>query len=220
VADFGLAHLARAEGGVATPLTSAPPPGTPGYTAPGQTRGPSGVDVGADVYGLGCALYFLLAGRPPFPGGGPLQKPLWHRERPPRPVAESRRDVPPALAAVLGRLLAKDRRRRPATPGEVASGLAPFAGPPGRAGEIARTETSLTINPRGATPYPLVSMDPLADPARSARTPAEPPEQAHKGATDETAAPAHYRPLLPPPPGAGRLAARPFWRRAGRDELR
>jgi hypothetical protein len=126
VVDFGLAHLARADG-PATPVTSGPLLGTPDYTAPEQARDPSGVDVRADVYSLGCTLYFLLTGQPPFPGGTPLQKLLCHQERPPRPVTELRPDVPPALAALLGRLLAKDRARRPATPGEVASGLAPFA---------------------------------------------------------------------------------------------
>jgi hypothetical protein len=127
VVDFGLAHLARAEGGAATPVSSAPLLGTPDYTAPEQARDPSGVDVRADVYSLGCTLYFLLTGQVPFPGGTPLQKLLCHQERPPRPVTELRRDVPPALAAVLGRMLAKDRTRRQSTPGEVASDLAPFA---------------------------------------------------------------------------------------------
>jgi hypothetical protein len=126
VVDFGLAHLARA-GTAATPVTSAPLLGTPDYTAPEQARDPSGVDVRADVYSLGCTLYFLLTGQVPFPGGTPLQKLLSHQERPPRPVTELRPEVPPALAAALGRMLAKDRARRPATPGEVASELAPFA---------------------------------------------------------------------------------------------
>jgi predicted Ser/Thr protein kinase len=127
VVDFGLAHLPRAEGAAATPVTSAPLLGTPDYTAPEQARDPSGVDVRADVYSLGCTLYFLLTAQVPFPGGTPLQKLLSHQERPPRPVTELRREVPAALAAVLGRMLAKDRARRPATPGEVASALAPFA---------------------------------------------------------------------------------------------
>ncbi len=129
VVDFGLAHLARADG-AETAVTSAPLLGTPDYTAPEQARDPSGVDVRADVYSLGCTLYHLLTGQPPFPGGTALQKLLNHQERPPRPVTELRPDVPPGLAALLGRMLAKDRARRPATPGEVASELAPFAGAP------------------------------------------------------------------------------------------
>jgi hypothetical protein len=132
VVDFGLAHLARADG-AATPVTSAPLLGTPDYTAPEQARDPSAVDVRADVYSLGCTLYYLLTGQPPFPGGTPLQKLLNHQERPPRPVTELRPDVPPAVAALLRRMLAKDRARRPATPGEVAAELAPFAAAaPGR----------------------------------------------------------------------------------------
>ena len=126
VVDFGLAHLARPDG-AATPLTSAPLLGTPDYTAPEQARDPSAVDVRADVYSLGCTHYYLLTGQPPFPGGTPLQKLLNHQERPPRPVTELRPDVPPAVAALLRRMLAKDRARRPATPGEVAAELAPFA---------------------------------------------------------------------------------------------
>jgi hypothetical protein len=148
VVDFGLAHLAQAAGGAATPVTSSQLLGTPDYTAPEQARAPSGVDVRADVYSLGCTLYYLLTGQPPFPGGTPLQKLLSHQERPPQPVTELRRDVPPALAAVLGRMLAKDRERRPATPGQVAAELAPFAvaAPP--------EETAILPAPRRGAPVP------------------------------------------------------------------
>src|SRR5581483_7946782 len=96
VVDFGLAHLAQPDGGP-TPVTSARLLGTPDYTAPEQARDPSGVDVRADVYSLGCTLYYLLTAQVPFPGGTPLQKLLSHQERPPRPVTELRREVPPDL---------------------------------------------------------------------------------------------------------------------------
>jgi hypothetical protein len=129
VLDFGLARLAAA--GVdetATPLPSAAVVGTPDYTAPEQARDPRAADVRADVYGLGCTLWFLLTGQPPFPGGTALQKLLAHQDRSPRPITELRGDVPAALADLLGRMLAKDPARRPATPAAVARELAPFAG--------------------------------------------------------------------------------------------
>jgi hypothetical protein len=129
IVDFGLAHLAALDGGPATAVSSAPVLGTLDYVAPEQARDPAGVDIRADVYSLGCTLYHLLTGQPPFPGGTPLQKLLWHQERPPRPVTELRQDVPARVAAVLERMLAKEPGRRHATPAEVAEDLAALSGP-------------------------------------------------------------------------------------------
>jgi hypothetical protein len=135
VVDFGLAHLASGAGGPATPVSSAPLLGTLDYVAPEQARDPAGVDTRADVYSLGCTLYHLLTGRPPFSGGTPLQTLLSHQERAPRPVTELRPDVPEALAAILERMLAKVPHQRHATPGEVAADLAALLGP-GRNGAV------------------------------------------------------------------------------------
>src|SRR5207248_609644 len=48
--------------------------GTMDYLAPEQAEDALNVDARADIYGLGCTLYFVLTGRPPFPGGNALQK--------------------------------------------------------------------------------------------------------------------------------------------------
>jgi hypothetical protein len=129
VLDFGLALLDVTE----APAESAPPVGTPDYVAPEQARDPASAGARADVYGLGCTLYFLLTGQPPFEGGTVLQKLLAHQDRPPRPVIELRADVPPALAAILERMIAKDSARRYPTAAAVAddlSRLTPAAPPP------------------------------------------------------------------------------------------
>jgi hypothetical protein len=123
IIDFGLAHLAGAEDERVTPVSAPPLLGTPDYAAPEQARGPASVDARADLYGLGATLYYLLSGRPPFPGGTALEKLLAHQERPPQPIEELRPDVPPRLAALLARQLAKEPRHRPTTAAEVAGEL-------------------------------------------------------------------------------------------------
>jgi hypothetical protein len=128
VVDFGLARLVTGDGEPATPVSSPPLLGAPDYAAPEQARDPAHVDIRADVYSLGCTLYFLLTGQPPFPRGTPLQKLLLHQESPPRPVSDLRPEVPAPLAQLLGRMLAKDPNRRPATPGAVAEELAALLG--------------------------------------------------------------------------------------------
>jgi serine/threonine protein kinase len=98
------------------------------------------VDIRADLYGLGCTLYKLLAGRPPF--GGPAydtvaKKLLAHAQAAVPPIRELRPEVPAGLAAVLERLLAKRPADRFGTPGQVAATLGPFASGQGLAGLVA-----------------------------------------------------------------------------------
>src|SRR5204862_7954046 len=93
--------------------------GTMDYIAPEQIDDPVQVDARADVYSLGCTLYYVLTGRPPFPGGPNRAKIQRHREEGPRPVAELNRAVPAALSALVERMMAKDPARRPASAAEV-----------------------------------------------------------------------------------------------------
>ena len=104
--------------------------GTLDYVAPEQCTDPHAVDIRADVYGLGCTLYELLAGQAPFARPGyesAFQKMKAHVEAPVPPIRESRPDVPERLATVLGRMLAKDRAGRFADPADVARAVQPFA---------------------------------------------------------------------------------------------
>jgi WD40 repeat protein len=129
ILDFGLARFAR-EAGPATPLTAVNSMmGTPDYVAPEQANDARSADIRADIYSLGCTLYHLLTGRPPF-GHLPLMgKLVAHVQEQPRPVTELRPEVPAEVAAVLERMLAKDPARRYPTPAAVAQALAPFARP-------------------------------------------------------------------------------------------
>jgi hypothetical protein len=91
--------------------------------APEQTLDSHGVDIRADLYSLGCTLYYLLAARVPFPGGSLGQKIASHQMKEAAPVESLRPDVPPAVAAVVRRLMAKRPEDRYQTPGELAAVL-------------------------------------------------------------------------------------------------
>jgi hypothetical protein len=129
VLDLGLARL---QGGAPEgPGLTRPGElfGTCDYMAPEQWDDAAGVDGRADLYSLGCTLYFLLAGEPPF--AGPAYDSLsrkWkaHAQQPPPPLASCRPDAPPGLAAILDRLLAKRPQDRFASAAELADALAPY----------------------------------------------------------------------------------------------
>jgi hypothetical protein len=133
ILDFGLARIVDEGSGEAPSLASGTFVGTPDYVAPEQARDPGRADIRADIYSLGCTLYHLLSGKPPFPAGTPLQKLLAHQECNPPPLT-ARDDVPLALTRILERMLAKDPARRYATPADVAADLArledPSSAPP------------------------------------------------------------------------------------------
>jgi hypothetical protein len=107
--------------------------GTFDYISPEQARDPRDVDVRSDLYSLGCTLFHMLTGQPPFAGGTVLQKLLQHQEEPPPDVRSLNPAVPPELARILAKLLAKDRDRRYQTPEQLACDLLAIAGKVGLA---------------------------------------------------------------------------------------
>ncbi|TNE86831.1 MAG: tetratricopeptide repeat protein [Deltaproteobacteria bacterium] len=118
--DFGLASGFAARGREALDL-HALRAGTPPYMAPEQVRG-SGVDARADLYALGCILYELLTGRPPFVGlRAAVLRAHVHEE--PRPPSAYVAGVPPGLDALCLGLLAKVPSERIAYATEVATRL-------------------------------------------------------------------------------------------------
>jgi uncharacterized protein (TIGR03067 family) len=127
VLDFGLAVLAVRDPKEAVLTGKNMVVGTPDYIAPEQAEDARSADIRSDVYSLGCTLYFLLAGDVPFPEESTLRKLVAHQTSAPKPIRSLRPEVPPGLAAVLGRMMAKDPADRYQTPAEVAEALAPFA---------------------------------------------------------------------------------------------
>ncbi len=130
ILDLGLALLGtdQCEGGELTGTGAAM--GTADYMAPEQVSDAHAVDIRADIYGLGCTLYKLLTGQAPF--SGPqyktnVEKLVGHLKETPPPVRQLRSDVPPELAKVIERMMAKSPHDRFAAPAEVAAAIAPFA---------------------------------------------------------------------------------------------
>lgn len=158
ILDFGLARLARSSDDEAGLTSAGSAMGTPDYISPEQARDSRHADIRADIYSLGCTLYFLLTGRVPFPGGANLDKVVAHLQKTPLSVAQQRDDVPVGVVKVLERMMAKEPSARFQQPSEVVEALRPFALPTEQAAE--------TRNERGApTPIaPLNLVDPLNDP--------------------------------------------------------
>ena len=103
------------------------------YISPEQARDPRDVDVRSDLYSLGCTLFHMLTGRPPFPGGTVIQKLIQHQEESPADVRALNPAVPIDLAAIIARLMAKDRDRRYQTPEHLVRDLLSIAGKVGLA---------------------------------------------------------------------------------------
>lgn len=100
--------------------------GTPDYLAPEQSRDPHNVDIRADIYSLGCTLYFLLSGRVPFPGNSVMDKIYKHQKMDPDWSVVPGLDKESGVAAVLKKMMAKKPPDRYQTPAEVAEALAPY----------------------------------------------------------------------------------------------
>ncbi len=144
VADFGLARAVEAAG--AQRLTaSGVVLGTPAYLAPEQAAGAAHLDGRTDQYSLGCVVYEMLAGQPPFTG--PTNESLVHQHLNvvPRAVTEMRPAVPAALAGVIARALAKN----PADRFESAAAFAAALALPEATGEAPTVPTGRARRGRG-----------------------------------------------------------------------
>jgi hypothetical protein len=154
ILDFGLARLARAHANTTVAPVHALPTmpgtagasltlpgavmGTPDYMAPEQAADPQAADIRADIYSLGCTLYYLLTGQVPFPKGDVIDKLISHVDRQPQSLAQLRSEVSPELAHVVERMMAKDPARRYQTPLEVVHALDALGSPTGEAAAPAK----------------------------------------------------------------------------------
>lgn len=130
ILDLGLALLRENPADQDELTSSGQIMGTLDYMAPEQASDTHGVDIRADLYSLGCTLYHLLAGAPPFRGSQYstiLKKMMAHAQTPVPPLSNVRSDIPSELWTIIDRLLAKEPSDRYATPEQVAAALQPFA---------------------------------------------------------------------------------------------
>jgi formylglycine-generating enzyme required for sulfatase activity/serine/threonine protein kinase len=174
VLDFGLAKVSS-EGQTDSALTrEGQMLGTPDFIAPEQIRDAQSADIRADIYSLGCTLYYLLTGGPPFRG-----EHLWdlyqaHFSMEAGPLNLVRPEVPVELAAVVAKMMAKEPRRRFQTPGEVARALAPFF----KTGSVAsrvRIVESAPVRQQGGKPESPTEDSLPTSPATKLATAAAPP---------------------------------------------
>ncbi|MFN9719957.1 MAG: serine/threonine protein kinase [Planctomycetota bacterium] len=86
--------------------------GTADYLAPEQAADSHNVDTRADLYSLGCTLYFLLSGRPPYTEGTLVQRLVAHQTRSPSPLSSFRSDIPESLLDLLRRMMARNKNDR------------------------------------------------------------------------------------------------------------
>lgn len=109
VLDFGLAKIGQDDDGTTQLTRAGAVYGTPAYMSPEQASG-SAVDERADLYALGCILYEMLAGRPPFQAEQLVQLLVLHMTEPVQPLPGT---VPTSLARLTAELLEKDPAHRP-----------------------------------------------------------------------------------------------------------
>ena len=124
--DLGLA-VGKEQRGNDSLTTATDQIGTIDYMAPEQAVDSHNVDIRADIYALGCVLYFLVSGKLACPGKSAAEKLLKHQQTPPTSIRELVPEVPEELAKVIHAMLEKKRSARPQTPTEVAEALKPFA---------------------------------------------------------------------------------------------
>lgn len=128
ICDFGVVRLldTAEQAGLTGPAEAM---GSPSYMAPEQITG-GHVDARTDLYALGCTMYAMLAGHPPFCRGGPVGIVHQHLHETPEPLRTRRPEVPPEVEALVSELLAKAPDQRPSDAAAVRSRITAITEPP------------------------------------------------------------------------------------------
>jgi serine/threonine protein kinase len=151
IMDFGLARFTSEQVDTRPAITAeGQAMGTPDFMSPEQAQNARAADIRADIYSLGCVLYFFLTGKSPFAGKSMLERLTARLVSDPLPLRDLRREVSAELEQVVLKMMARDPGARYQTPSEVATALAPFA----------RTRASGGRRP----PAYEISVEPLVDP--------------------------------------------------------
>lgn len=124
ILDLGLARMVIDDEPSLTLLQDAKMIGTVDYLSPEQARNSHEIDPRADQYSLGCTLYFLLTGQPPFSEGTIPQRVIAHQTRRPPSIRKKRAEVDAGLAAILSKLLEKQPEQRFASAQQVQQAIA------------------------------------------------------------------------------------------------
>ncbi len=123
ILDMGLARIAQDEDASLTIAHEENVLGTADYLSPEQAVNSHKVDHRTDIYSLGCSLYYLLTGHPPFPEGSLAQRIAKHQSVMPDPIKKSRPNCPPSLQRICEKMIAKQPGDRYDTASEVAAEL-------------------------------------------------------------------------------------------------
>lgn len=149
--------------GVARPAGEAFVIGKPHYISPEQALGETDMDLRSDIYSLGCVLYHMLAGRPPY--DGPTAKIVMskHANEPPPMITRAWPECPAQVALVLNKMLAKDPSARPQDYGEL---IADFVRVSEQLGLAAAGSTE-RVAPKTSPPMkPATAKVPVSAPSR------------------------------------------------------
>ena len=148
ILDFGIAKLVGDQLGNKTKTKGGSILGTPVYMAPEQCRGAGDIDARTDIYAVGCILFELLTGRPPFlaEGGGEVM--AMHIYEPPPRLSSLAPQLPVELDALLAKMLAKVADDRVPSAAYALAALERVPLPPLDGSEIA------LAHDRAATPAP------------------------------------------------------------------
>jgi serine/threonine-protein kinase len=163
ILDFGIAKLNASES--RTKTRTGTMMGTPIYMSPEQCRGAGSVDQRSDIYSLGCVLYHMLTGRPPFDSEGMGELIVMHMQQPPTPPSELVQGIAVVDELVL-KTLAKSVTDRVQTMTDLQKGCDQVMARITNSGASAQTIALATPVPPGfRSEFPGGPAAPLAQPA-------------------------------------------------------
>jgi serine/threonine protein kinase len=149
VLDLGLARFTDEDRASLTVAYDENVLGTADYLAPEQALDSHGVDGRADIYGLGCSLYFLLTGHPPFPEGTLPQRLMMHQKQQPPSIIKDRPDAPEDLLDICAKMMAKKPNQRYQTMTDVSEALADWLKKQGKDADSSNGGSTLKLGGHG-----------------------------------------------------------------------